>query len=63
MLSRMLGPVVRLVSPADTDLRAVTEYPGLDRVAWVSSLVGVSYSSITRTEKQYRWNLQHQYGG
>ena len=63
MLSRMLRPVVRLVRLADTDLRSVTEYPGLDRSALIPSLAGGSYPPISRAKKQYCWNLQDQYGG
>ena len=63
MLSRMLRPVVRLVRLADTDLRLVTEFLGLDRVAMAPRLVGGSYSPISRTKKQYRWQFRGLYGG
>ena len=58
MLLVMLGPVARLLRLADADLRSLTEYPGLDRSALVPSLVRSSYPPISRTKKQYCWNLQ-----
>jgi hypothetical protein len=54
MLSRVLSSVVWLARLADMDLRLVTDYLNLDRVAMVSDSVAISDLTSSLTKKQYR---------